>query len=78
MQQNGERSRGGRCRKGERLIGRVPYGHWKTTIFVAGLRCDAIVVPCVIDGPMTGEILLAYVGQSIGADSHARRHRVHG
>jgi hypothetical protein len=29
----------GRCRRGLRLIGRVPHGHRKTTTFVAGLRC---------------------------------------
>ena len=26
---------GGRCRRGERLIDRVPQGHWKTITFVA-------------------------------------------
>ena len=25
----------GRCPRGERLIGRVPQGHWKTITFVA-------------------------------------------
>ncbi len=53
----------GRCRKGVRLIGRVPHGHWKTTTFVAGLRCDAIAAPCVIDGPMDGATFRAYVEQ---------------
>src|ERR1700726_1985830 len=28
----------GRCPRGERLIGRVPQGHWKTITFVAGPR----------------------------------------
>jgi hypothetical protein len=28
----------GRCPRGERLIGRVPQGHWKTITFVAALR----------------------------------------
>ena len=41
--------RRGRCRRGERLIGRVPHGHWKTTTFVAGLRHDVITAPMVID-----------------------------
>ncbi len=26
----------GRCRRGERSIGRAPQGHWKTVTFVAG------------------------------------------
>jgi hypothetical protein len=53
----------GRCRKGMRLIANVPHGHWKTTTFVAGLRCDAIVAPLVVDGPMSGEIFRACVEQ---------------
>ena len=42
----------GRCPRGERLIGHVPHGHWKTITFVAGLRHDAMVAPFVLDGPM--------------------------
>jgi transposase len=53
----------GRCLGGERLIGKVPYGHWNVTTFLAGLRRDGIVAPLVIDGAMNGEIFLAYVRQ---------------
>lgn len=53
----------GRCLKGERLVAAVPHGHWKTTTFLAALRHDRIDAPCVIDGPMTGELFLAYVEQ---------------
>jgi transposase len=53
----------GRCLKGQRLVASVPHGHWKTTTFVAGLRHDRIDAPCVIDGPMNGELFLAYVEQ---------------
>lgn len=53
----------GRAPRGQRLAMSVPYGHWKTTTFVAGLRHDRIDAPCVIDGPMTGELFLAYVEQ---------------
>jgi transposase len=55
----------GRCRRGKRLIGHVPHGHWKTTTFVAGLRCDAIAAPFVVDGPMNGAIFCAYVEQCL-------------
>ncbi len=51
----------GRCRRGRRLIGRVPHGHWKTTTFVAALRHDGIAAPFVIDRPMNGSILRTYV-----------------
>lgn len=53
----------GRCRRGKRLIGRVPHGHWKTTTFVAGLRNNAITAPLVIDCPMTGDIFRAWLRQ---------------
>lgn len=53
----------GRAPRGERLIGKIPHGHWKTTTFVAGLRANALTAPCVIDGPMNGDTFLAYVEQ---------------
>jgi len=51
----------GRSRRGERIVGRVPHGHWKIITFLAGLRCDGITAPFVIDGPMDGEVFRAYV-----------------
>lgn len=55
--------RRGRAPRGERLVGKIPHGHWKTTTFVAGLRSTALTAPCVIDGPMNGNAFLAYVEQ---------------
>jgi transposase len=55
----------GRCSRGERLIGRVPQGHWKTITFVAGLRHDKMVAPFVVDGPMTRVTFLAYLEQCL-------------
>ena len=51
----------GRCRRGRRLIGKAPWGHWKTTTFVAGLRCNKISAPCVLDGAMDGQGFLTYI-----------------
>ena len=51
----------GRCPRGQRLIGKVPHGHWKITTFVAALRCDAITAPFVIDEPMNSEIFTIYL-----------------
>jgi transposase len=56
---------GGRCPRGERLVGRVPHGHWKTITFVAALRHNGMTAPLVVDGPMTGETFLAYVVQCL-------------
>jgi transposase len=58
----------GRCAKGKRLIGKVPHGHRKTLTFVAGLRCDGIIAPCVFDGPIDGESFLAWVIQFLVRD----------
>jgi len=49
--------------KGERLLARVPHGHWKTMTFLAALRHDRIDAPCVFDGPINGESFLLYVEQ---------------
>jgi len=53
----------GRCARGQRLVDRVPHGHWKTMTFLAALRCDRIDAPFVLDGPINGEWFLAYVEQ---------------
>ena len=53
----------GWMRRGLALIAKAPYGHWKTTTFLAALRCDQITAPCVLDGPINGESFLAYVEQ---------------
>jgi len=51
----------GRCPKGQRLVSKTPWGHWKTTTFTAGLRCDGLVAPFVLDGPMNGAAFLVYL-----------------
>jgi transposase len=51
----------GRCPKGRRLLAKAPFGHWKTQTFIAGLRCDALTAPFVIDAPMDRRIFETYV-----------------
>jgi transposase len=53
----------GRCRKGQRLMCKEPFGHWKTTTFTAALRHDRITAPLTLDGPMNGEAFRAYIEQ---------------
>jgi len=53
----------GRCPRGQRLLAKVPHGHWKTLTFVAGLRCDGIVAPCVLRQPVNAPSFLAWVTQ---------------
>ena len=53
----------GRCARGQRLVAQVPHGQRKTLTFVAGLRCDGITAPCILDGPINAESFLAWVVQ---------------
>jgi transposase len=55
----------GRAKRGHRVVGRVPWGHWKTMTFLAGLRHDAITAPFVIDRAMTGAIFREYLRQCL-------------
>ena len=56
----------GRAPRGQRLLGRQPFGHWKTTTFTAGLRCDGITAPFVLDGAMNREAFLVYLDKVLG------------
>lgn len=51
----------GRCLKGQRLRSKAPFGHWKTQTFIAGLRCDGLTAPFVVDRPMNRCIFETYV-----------------
>jgi len=53
----------GRSPRGQRVVDAVPYGHWKTTTFVAALRSEGLVAPMVIDGAMNGDLFVAYAEQ---------------
>jgi transposase len=53
----------GRAPRGRRLFAKAPFGHWKTTTFVAARRRGGLDAPMVLDGPMTGQAFLAYVEQ---------------
>jgi len=50
-------------RRSERLVDATPWGHWKTTTFVAGLRAGGIIAPWVIGGAMDGAAFRTYVEQ---------------
>lgn len=52
-----------RAPRGDRLVASAPHGHWKTSTFLAALRHDRIIAPCVIDGPINGATVRAYVEQ---------------
>ena len=49
--------------RGQRCRASVPFAHWKTTTFVAGLRVDRIDAPMMIESALDGEAFRAYVEQ---------------
>ena len=46
---------------GERCRDAVPFGHWKTMTFIAGLRLSGLTAPWVLDGPMDGDAFRVYI-----------------
>src|SRR5262249_46319523 len=51
----------GRAKRGRRVVSRIPWDHWKTVTFVAGLRLDGLTAPFVIDCAMNGAIFIEYL-----------------
>ena len=51
----------GRCAKGERLHAKAPFGHWGTQTLIAGLKCNGLVAPWVVNAPMNRVIFDTYV-----------------
>jgi transposase len=47
-------------------VAKVPHGRRKTLTLVAGLRCDGIAAPCLLDGPIDADSFLAWVAQLLG------------
>jgi transposase len=61
----------GRSLRGQRVADHTPYGHWRTSTFIAALRITGLTAPGVIDGPMDGDSFLAYVEQILVPTLHA-------
>jgi len=53
----------GWSRRGSKLVARAPFGRWRTLTFIAALRHDRIDAPCVLDGPINGQLFTAWVEQ---------------
>ena len=53
----------GRAPRGERLVAKVPHGHWSTTTLIGALGIDGVRCSTVVDGPVNGDIFRAFVDQ---------------
>jgi transposase len=51
----------GRAPVGVRLRGAAPFGKWRTQTFIAGLTCDGLIAPWVIEGAMNAAAFETYV-----------------
>jgi transposase len=51
----------GRSLKGDRLNSAAPFGRWGTQTFVAGLKCDGLVAPWIVNAPMNRAIFDTYI-----------------
>jgi transposase len=53
----------GRAPVGERLLAKIPHGHWKTTTLIAALAVTGICCSTVVDGAINGDVFEAFVEQ---------------
>jgi transposase len=55
----------GRARGGQRLLARIPHGHYQTSTLISGIRLEGPCAPWLFEGPMNGEMFLAWVTQGL-------------
>lgn len=53
----------GRAPRGERLVAKVPHGHWSTTTLIGALDLHGVRCSTLVDGPVNGEVFQAFVDQ---------------
>lgn len=53
----------GRAPRGQRLIEKVPHGHWKTTTLIAALDHRGVRCAATVDGAVNGEMFAAFCEQ---------------
>ena len=53
----------GRAAVGQRLLAKVPHGHWKTTTLIAALDVNGMRCSTVVDGAVNSDVFEAFVQQ---------------
>ena len=53
----------GRAPLGQRLIAKVPHGHWKTTTLIGALGIEGMRCSTVVDGAVNSDVFEAFVEQ---------------
>lgn len=55
----------GRVLRGTRVVEGVPFGRWQTATFIGALRSTGLIAPLTVDGPINGQLFLAWVQQHL-------------
>jgi transposase len=55
----------GRALGGRRLVARIPQGNYHTSTLISGIRLEGPCAPWLFEGPMNGEMFLAWVAQGL-------------
>ena len=51
----------GRCLRGERLVDKVPHGHWMTTTLIGALGIDGVKCAMNVDGPVNTDVFETFI-----------------
>jgi transposase len=60
----------GRAPRGQRLVEKVPYGHWKTTTLIAALDMRGMRCALTVDGAVNGEVFRTFIRQVLAPTLH--------
>lgn len=55
----------GRALAGQRLVAHIPHGSYQTSTLISGIRLHGPCAPWLFEGPMNGEMFLAWVTQGL-------------
>jgi transposase len=55
----------GRALGGQRLVARIPHGHYQTSSLISGVRLTGPCAPWLFEGAMDGEMFLAWVREGL-------------
>jgi transposase len=61
----------GRAPIGERLVAKVPHGHWKTTTLIAALDRTGMRCSTVVDGAINQDVFESFVAKVLVPSLHA-------
>jgi transposase len=54
-----------RAAKGQRAVGKVPHGHWKTLTMLGALRWEGLVAAATIAAPTDAEVFRVFVREGL-------------